>query len=251
LIKNFILKKENKMKNLLSLILILTSFTAQAENKSFSGSTEAGIIIISGNSDNESYNAKTENTYTVSEFDLMKVFGKYTRIISAGTESAKAWDAGLRYERIFTKDQFSAFLQQKAEHDPYNGIFIQRDSTDIGAKYTILSNDKLDWFAELGYQYSSTYVASEIEKATGSYIRGYTQGTYKFSNTAATKIWLEHMAPLKSSDFSRTNAELSVTATLTDILSLKMAYLINHNEAAVSPFKKDSTSYTTSLIAKY
>jgi hypothetical protein len=59
------------------------------------------------------------------------------------------------------------------------------------------------------------------------------------------------MAPLKSSDFSRTNAELSVTATLTDILSLKMAYLINHNEAAVSPFKKDSTSYTTSLIAKY
>ncbi len=238
------------MNKLLLCFLLLTS-QAFAADKTFSGSSEASAVVINGNSNNETYSLKTENTYTVTEYDLAKVFGKYLRTVATGTESAKAWDAGLRYERIFTKDQFSGYVQQKAEHDPYNGVFIQRDTSDIGAQYTITKSDAFTWLAELGYSYASTYVATELDKNTGSYIRGFTSAEYKISTTASTKAWVEHFAPLKSSDKSRSNAELSLVVSMTEMFSLKTAYLINHDEAAISPLKKDSSSWTTALVAKY
>ncbi len=239
------------MKTILLLAIFTTTVTAFAEESQFSGATEASAVVISGNANNETYSAKTENTYAVSEFDLAKIFGKYVRSTSGGTESTKAWEAGLRYERIFTKDVLSAFLQHKAEHDPYNGIFIQRDSTDIGMKYTFIKTDAVNWFSELGYQYTTTYVATGVDKASGDFIRAYTEVAYKISASTSTKLWVEHLSPLKSGDKSRTNAELSLSVAMTNIFSLKTAYLINHNEAAVSPLKKDTTTWTTALVAKY
>lgn len=59
--------------------------------------------------------------------------GSYLRTTSAGTETAKAWDASLRYERIFS-ELWSAFIQQGAEADVYAG-YVERDNTDLGAKY--------------------------------------------------------------------------------------------------------------------
>ncbi|MBC7741532.1 MAG: DUF481 domain-containing protein [Bdellovibrionaceae bacterium] len=97
------------MKFLISLTTLISLFTilAHAEVEPFKGESEASAIVISGNTNTESYSAKTSNTYAVSEMDLAKFFGKYVRSITGGNENAKAWEAGLRYERIFTKDLFS------------------------------------------------------------------------------------------------------------------------------------------------
>ncbi len=239
------------MKTILLFATFLLSTAVLAQETKFSGSAEASAVVISGNASNETYSAKTENTYAVSEFDLAKIFGKYVRSTSGGTESTKAWDAGLRYERIFTKDLLSAFLQHRAEHDPYNGVFIQRDSTDIGLKYTFIKTDSLNWFSELGYQNATTYVGGAVDKTNGGFIRAYTEADYKISASTSTRLWVEHLSPLKTEDKSRTNAEVSLSVAMTDIFSLKTSFLINHNEAAVSPLKKDTTTWTTALVAKY
>lgn len=239
------------MKNILIIATIFISSSAFAQESAFSGSSEASAVIISGNANNETYSAKTENTYAMSELDLAKIFGKYGRSSSGGTESTKAWEAGLRYERIFTKDLLSAFLQQKVEHDPYNGIFIQRDSTDIGLRYTHIKNDFLSWSSELGYQFASTYVASGIDKANGGFIRAYSEAGFKLSTSTSTKLWAEYLSPLKSEDKSRSKAELSLSVAMNEIFSLKTAYLIEHNDGVLSPLKKDTTTWTTALVAKY
>ena len=90
-----------------------------------------------------------------------------------------------------------------------------------------------------------------MDKEYGGYVRGYSEATYKLSPTATTKLWVEHLSPVKTEVKSRSNAELSLSVTMTDTFSLKTSYLINHNEASLSPLKKDTTTWTTALVAKY
>lgn len=239
------------MKNILIIAAIFISSSTFAQVSAFSGTSEASAVVISGNASNETYSAKTDNTYSLSQLDLAKVFGKYVRSSSGGTESTKAWEAGLRYERIFTKDLLSAFLQHKVEHDPYNGIFIQRDSTDIGLRYTHIKTDSLSWSSELGYQYASTYAAAGVDRTNSGFVRGYSEVEFKLSATTSTKLWAEYLSPLKSEDKSRSKAELSLSVAMSEIFSLKSAYLLEHNEGALSPLKKDTSTWTTALVAKY
>ena len=242
-------------KLLLVSIGLCMALSANAQDNTFKGESEASAIVISGNSDSETYGAKTTNTWNLTDLDLATIFGKYIRTKSAGSETAKAWEAGARYERVFTKDVLNGFLQHKAEHDPYNGIFVQRDSTDIGVKYFFTKNDTLTWFGEFGYRYTSTYsglaAAPDATKYNADGLRIYTEAAYKFNATTSGKFWVEHLQNLKDSDKSLTNAEASVSVVMTDILSFKTSMLLNHNEGTASPGKKDTTTWTTALVAKY
>lgn len=252
------------MKLQLAVIAITIAFAQAAftqdkpadATKPFVGESEATAIVISGNANSESYGAKTKNTWAVSDADLVIAFGKYIRtkadINGVSTETAKAWEAGLRYEHIFIKDELSGFIQHKAEHDPYNGVFTQRDSEDIGVKYVIMTNDTFNWFVEAGYRYSSVLQAPKKPEKEGiNYARIYTEANYKFSETGSTKLWVEHLPNMTHSSEALTNAELSVSMTMTNIFSLKTAYLWNHNEGVQAPLKKDSSTWTTALVAKY
>jgi putative salt-induced outer membrane protein YdiY len=214
----------------------------------FFGESEASAVVIGGNSTSETFGAKTKNTYAFDEFDLGTVFGRYVRTSTGGTENNKYWEAGLRYERIFTKEVLSGFLQHKVEHDPYNGIYIQRDSSDIGAKYIFVVNDDFNWFGELGYRTSKVYTGTTD---TASFVRLYTEASMKISANTNTKLWGEYLHNLKNSNQYQYNAEASLSVSMTSILSLKTAILLNHNEALASPLQKDTTTWTTALVAKY
>ena len=159
-------------KLLISLAVVLAlPMLSLAQDKPFQSESEAGAVVVSGNSTSESYAVKTNNTYTVDK-DLYKAIGRYLRTTANGIESARSWEAGARYERSLT-DYFSGFLGHKAESDVYSG-YIQRDSDDLGVKYFINKSDDLTWIAELGYRYSSTYQATGV-KSYDSYGRLYTE----------------------------------------------------------------------------
>ncbi len=244
------------MKKLLMVAIgLCAAMTAHGEEKTFKGESEASAIVISGNANSETYGAKTTNTWSMTEADLATVFGKYVRTKSAGTETSKAWEAGARYERVFIKDLFNGFLQQKAEHDPYNGVFVQRDSTDVGGKYFFKKSDDLTWFGELGYRYSSTYsglaIAPNTYKDNASFARIYSEVTAKFNTSTSGKLWAEYLPNLSDSTKSLTNAEASISVVMTDVLSFKTSVLLNHNEGTVAPGQKDTTTWTTALVAKY
>ncbi len=241
-------------KVLLTLAIGLASQFAFAQDAkpAFKGESEASVIVIDGVSSSETYGAKTNNIWNMSDADILTVFGKYMQTRSAGTETAKLWEAGLRYDRVIITDTMNIFIRHKAEHDPYNGIFVQRDTTDAGVKYVFVKTDELNWFGELGYAYTSTYSgltpAPNTDRYNAGNVRVYTEASYKFSPTINTKFWVEHLANLKDSENSQTNYELSVSATLTSIFALKSAYLVNHSHVSGSTDKK---TLTTSLVATY
>lgn len=255
------------LKKLFVVISILASQGVFAETEAtFKGESEASAIFVSGNLNSSLIGAKTKNTWALTDMDTAVVFGSYIdgkaeakdsngKLIDALT---KYWSAGLRYERIITKDQFTVFAQHMAEHDPYNGVYVQRNSTDLGLKYTFIKDAYLNWFAELGYRYSDVYQGvHEVNKIittenyNANYIRGYTEASNKFNEAVSGKLWFEYLQDTKDSGQSLWNAEASISVAMNKIFSLKSAYLIKHNEGIPSPGKKDTTTWTTALVATY
>ena len=91
--------------------LAATQVNAQdAATKSFDGESEASVVIIDGLSKSETYGGKTKNNYKLTDTDIMTIFGKYiktsTQLTGAASksETARNWEAGLRYEKVFTAD---------------------------------------------------------------------------------------------------------------------------------------------------
>ena len=250
----------------LLIFVIFATTSAQAADDAFKGESEASAIVVSGNLNSQTVGAKTKNTWAFTENDSAIAFGSYIDGKSELVDStgkvidalSKSWTAGIRYERVITKDQFSAFIQHMAEADPYNGIFVQRNSTDIGAKYSIIKSETLNWFAELGYRYSDIFkgrrvvnnVAKEDTYST-NYIRGYTEVNDKFNANVSGKLSFEYLQDTKESDQSLWNAEASLSVVMTSMFSLKTAYLNKHNQGTPSPEKKDTATWTTALVANY
>ena len=231
------------------ILAILATGVVQAADETFKGESEASAIVVSGNLNSQTIGAKTKNTWAFTENDAAIAFGNY---IDGKSETAtgpdaltKSWTAGLRYERVITKDEFSVFAQHMAEADPYNGIFVQRNSTDLGAKYSIIKSDSLNWSAELGYRYSDIYKGiRKVNNATvedtysTNYVRAYTEISDKFNANVSGKVWFEYLQDTKESDQSLWNAEASLSVVMTSMFSLKTAYLNKHNEGTPSPGKK-------------
>lgn len=252
------------MIKMLTTIVCLISFAAtqvsaqDAAVKSFDGESEASVVIIDGLSKSETYGGKTKNNYKLTDTDIMTVFGKYiktsTQLTGAASksETARNWEAGLRYEKVFTADVLSGFLQHKAESDPYNGIFTQRDSTDLGAKYFLTKSDTFTSLLEAGFRYATQNPAfidvdgKESKSTTAA--RLYSETSGKFNDSTSGKFWVEYVPNFKSSDFSYYTAEASLTVAMSSLLSLKTAYNVYHRETGT---KKDTTTFTTALVAKY
>lgn len=233
------------------LLIGVLAFPVLAESQKLQGESEASVVLVSGNVDTETYSGKTKNNWNFSEMDSAILFGKYLKGETDGIESARAWDAGVRYERVISKDIFSVYAQYMIESDPYNGVFLQRNNTDLGGKYFFVKSDSLTWLGELGFRNSSIIVRGLDGKSDQNFGRGYTEANSKLNETVSSKLWFEYLSNLKDSDKSLWNAEASISVVMTSLLSLKMAYLINHNDGAVAPLEKNTTTWTTALVAKY
>ncbi len=243
-----------------AMALIISTLSAQAEDKMFKGESEASIVLVDGNSKSQTISAKSKNVLTLTDLDLVTIFGSYTDTKATNQTSpnkdfeqtGKSWTAGIRYDRVFFKDELTGFVQHQSEADPFNGVFIQRDSTDLGAKYTIIKNDNLTWFAELGYRYTSTYAIIDTAVVKGDFARVYTEAGYKMNASVFGKLWAEYLSSFDTKkNPNRWNAEASLSVSMTEMLSLKTAYLINHTDDVVSPLKADKSTFTTAIVANY
>lgn len=214
----------------------------------FSHESELGVVTTSGNSKSESYSVKQITTKRWGS-DSLSLTGRYLETKAESEVTAKSWDAGLRYEKSIS-DLWAGFLTHKAESDQFAG-FIQRDSTDLGAKYSILSTDVLKWFAELGLSYLNTYTtAREHEYDPSS--RLYTEVTQELQNNISLKYWVEYVQSITHSKTYFVNTEASVHVMLNDQLSLKTAYLLKYHNRLSAPDEDYSDStFITSLVAKF
>lgn len=209
----------------------LPSFAA-----SFAGSAESGAVVVSGNNESESYNAKSKLTYSL-EKNAYSVFGRYLRSTSLGVESARNWEAGARYERELS-EAFGLIGGHKAESDIFNG-YLQRDSSDVGLKYFLTKNESSSWILELGYRYQKT-LPTIGNVSHDNLTRIYTELNKNIDTRLTLKYWAEYLPKFTDPDAYLANTEASLNIMINSVFSLKIAYLLQYQNVLAA-----STSYTT------
>lgn len=214
----------------------------------FTNESEAGIAVASGNTKSKNYNVKQANAYKF-DANVLKFDARFLNSYSNDNESARYIFGGLRYERELS-DRFSLFVAQGFESDKFAGYHL-RHSSDIGVKYNIIKEETFYWLAEAGYRYTNEKLNNGSHDYKNS-VRAYTETEKKWNPSVSTKYYLEYLPNVKEGKDYQINTELSVSAALTSIFSIKSAYLLryDHLPAATATTKTD-TLLTTALVAKF
>lgn len=239
------------MTKILSLLLAISVFPLAARAAEppppFVGEAEAGMILITGNSDSQSFAGKAKMSYTQDK-NIYSAFGHYIKTEANSVESARNWDVGVRYDRELT-DYLGVFVGQKMESDIFAG-YLQRDSTDLGLKYYLIKKDDMNWSVEAGYRYSKT------QPVTGpvlydNFLRFYTEFNKSFDKTFSFRYWLEYLPNLTDGKAYQLNTEASINAMLNSIFSLKLGYLVQYQNVPPSGGKETTSTTTLNLVAKF
>ena len=221
---------------------------AEENNSILKNESALGLVITGGNSQAQSITVDDKVSYA---FDLntFKLNGNFLRTSNAGIESAYHWLAGARYEREL-EERISLFLGQNIESDRFQNI-LQRFNSDLGGKYFFSKDEGFQWFGEAGYRFTRTnyFNATFIND---NYARFFTQAERAFNKSVSVKYWIEYLANLTESSAYKLNTEISLGAALSEVFSLRTAYLFryDHRPAPSVVFKNDST-LTTALVAKF
>jgi putative salt-induced outer membrane protein len=240
------------------LLILLVPMLASAEYK-FSNESEFSMVKTGGNSNLETYNLKTESTYTRSN-STFGVGGHYTlgtaENASTGEseENARNWDGHLKYEHSLSKS-FSAYAGWQIEGDKFSNIDT-RNNYDLGGKYIIKSTDKVKSHAELGYRLTNEKrINADADGETEfdfTKIRAYYEIFKQQTDVISWKFWVEYLPNLDESEDYIITYEPSIAVALNKTFSLKMAYkgVYDNQPNAVGLERLDYT-HTTSLIAKF
>ena len=232
-------------------ILISANVFAQEQVKAWSNESEASVVQVGGNTTSESYSAKSKTAYKF-DANVVGITGRYLQTKSAGVETAKQWEAAARYEREFGT-HWAAFVQHGAESDWYAG-YVQRDNTDLGGKYYFVKEDAETFFTEVGLRASKKIASPTSEVSQSSFGRLYLEYGKKINESVSAKAWVEYLPNFTDSDAYLSNYEPSMSVMMSQIFSIKLAYLVKyHNklDPAKTNEKKEDTSFTTALVAKF
>ena len=215
----------------------------------FKNNTEAGISVVNGNTKTESYNVKQSNYYSWGK-NSVGAKGGFLESKNLGVLSAKKWDFSFRYERTLSK-MVALFIAQGLESDRFAG-YMQRYNTDLGGKFFLYQVEKeWSWITELGPRYShQNSMGGMVLIRKGA--RLYSELVHDWNVGTRSELWLEYLPNFTDTRDWMLNGELSISAALTNIFSVKSAYLVKFHTMPSAPatFKTDST-FTTNFVAKF
>jgi putative salt-induced outer membrane protein len=234
------------MKALLCLAILFLAVSTRAD---FSNSSEANIIVTGGNSQLETYNLNTTNKYKLSEKNNLTLAGHYTYGTSSDLESARNWDASLRYDRELNA-KWSAFFGEQLEGDKFSGVKT-RFNTDLGAKHSLYKSEKSVINAEAGYRYTVERLEGGLPTDQQQKARLYTEGTRKFKEGIEGKLWVEYIPNFSEGTDWLMNIEPSLSIILSKTFSLKLAYKGQYDNLPTAGNKKYDYTYTTGLLANF
>lgn len=225
------------------LTLLFGSASALAQ---FSNESEVGIKVEGGNTETESYNAKTLNSYVL-EANTFKLGGHYTYGTSSNVVDTRNWDALIRYERLF--NGIGAYVASQIEGDNFKGIE-RRYNEDIGVLYKFIETDAQTWVGEAGYRYTLQYNISGTHDSEHK-ARLYSSYKHKINESVEAGVWVEYLPNFSNSEKWILSYEPYLTVVLSKELFLKLSYRGDYENKPIADAKKYDYTYMTSLIAKF
>lgn len=227
---------------LISLLLTTSAFA------SLTNESELGVASANGNTKTQSYTFKQLNEYKWDN-NVARFNGRYLNARANGVETARYLTTGLRYENLVS-NHWSFFMGETLEKDKFANID-QRLITDAGTKYRFIDSENTKFFSELGYRYMHE---DRLDDSTNysNMGRAYTEWEHKWNQSFSTKYWAEYLPNFSEQKDWMFNTELSLSAMLNSVFSLKTGLLIryDHFPAPGILYKTDSL-FSTALVAKF
>ncbi len=228
---------------LLPLVLFSTESFAQFTNES-----ELGVASANGNTKTQTFTFKQLNDYKW-ERNVLGLRSRYLNASANGVETARFFMLGMKYE-LEVSNRFGFFIGETLEKDKFANID-RRLITDAGGKYRFIDTDSTKFFSELGYRYMDEQRLDETS-AYSNYGRFYTEWSNNWNTNFSTKYWVEYLPNFTVDTDWQLNTELSLTAILNSVFSLKSGVLVRYDHApAPGIVYKTDTLFTTSLVAKF
>ena len=226
-------------------LLLLVSMPAFAQ---LTNESELGIASANGNTKTQTYSFKQINDYKWRN-NVFSYKGRYLNAKSNGEETARYFMSGIRYENQVSS-RFGLFVGEILEKDKFAGIE-NRYITDIGGKYRFIETEMTKFFSELGYRYMHEDRIDETS-AFNNFGRLYTEWEHKWNESFSTKYWVEYLPNFTEHKDWLFNTELSISAMLNQVFSLKTGVLLryDHFPAPGIEYKTD-TLFSTALVAKF
>jgi putative salt-induced outer membrane protein len=228
---------------LLPLVLFSTHTLAQ-----FSNESELGIASANGNTKTQTFTFKQVNDYKVDR-NVFSLRSRYLNASANGVETARFFMLGLKYE-LEVSSRFGLFVGEALEKDKFANID-QRLITDAGGRYRFIDSDDTKFFSELGYRYMDEQRLDDTN-AYSNYGRFFTEWSNNWNKNFSTKYWVEYLPNFTELTDWQLNTELSLTAILNSVFSLKSGVLVRYDhDPAPGIIYKTDTLFTTSLVAKF
>ncbi|NBX76474.1 MAG: DUF481 domain-containing protein [Proteobacteria bacterium] len=239
------------MKTLLFILLVsITSVTFAAEPKlGWGHESEASAVIASGNANNQTYSLSQATDYLWPD-DAIKTKARYLLGKTSGTETARNWALGARYERSLST-ALSAYLGYQIDSNIFANLDY-RHTGDLGAKYTWLSVKEHTVFSELGYRVTRENQLNPTLELTSHFLRAYTEWVANWTAVVSSKAYVEYLPNLTRSADWQLNSEVSLGTKLSDVFSLKTGYLFLYRNTPAGVGKKQlDTVFSTAVVAKF
>ncbi len=224
-----------------------SSANADEKKQGFSNEAQAGVVLTAGNTETSTIAFRDALTYTIDKNNFL-FNANYLTSSNRGVQQAFQWGLGGRYERDLDST-FGVFLGQLLQSDKFQNIN-QRYATDAGGRKTLQKSENISWFFEFGYRFTRENYPNGF--ANLNFLRVYHEIEKTWNKGLSGKWWIEYLPNLTNFQGYQFNTEFSISTVLTDIFSLKSAYLVRYNnDPPKGVTQKADSTFTTSLVAKF
>lgn len=216
-------------------------------NGTMASETEFGMVLTGGNTQVTSFLLNDTFSYRTG-LNTFLYRDTYASTEVRGNDTSLRWSFGIRYQRELS-ERFSLFIGQGLESDLFQKI-LQRYSTDLGGRVYHYRSTVFAFVSEAGYRFTRTNYTEYVTKH--HYFRLFTEAERFFNKSVSGKLSVELLPNLSVSAAYKLNSELSLNALLTEVFSLKLAYLYryDHQPAAGVKYLSDSL-FTTTAVARF
>lgn len=247
------------MKNLFWVVLVLSScifsdsFAEEVKPPTWENNAETSLLRTSGNTDVTTLGLGISSVYRPDPW-AVKAKANYLTSSTTGTKTAENYDALFRGERKIVED-LSGFLDGTYLKNEFTG-FKDRMGADAGVNYVFLASD--------AHTLSTDFSLGVLKENLITGVGGASLGSRTF---ATGKVGLEYKWKISpsaeltdtlslldnfsaSSDWRLSNT-MALTTMVSQLLSLKVSFRVDHLNVPITGKKPTDTSTNITLVAKF
>ena len=226
----------------IAILVCVGATSASYAAEGWSGKSEVGAVITSGNSETQSGNARFD---TALELERWKhAFGIAALVAKDDTgTNAERYEGRFQSDYQWTGNTF-AFAALRYEDDHYTGFDYQATLTaGVGRKFIDTGTTKFS--GQIGAGYRRISVLPDFEESGQAIARGDIDFEHAFTET--TRI-LEKFLVESGSDNTFLQNELSLQVKMSATLALAVGYAVRHNTDPPIGQEETDTVSTINLV---